>query len=132
MKEDLIYGLLMLHMPSFGSNRIPILEEHRHLAEQTTRFERTLLQANIDDSTARKMLCDEGRAFVAHERAHMKAEEELILPSAERWLKAEHWAEVDVYAMSAKNLEHEKPLNDFLGRLLETIKAQQATDQKQD
>lgn len=120
-KENLVYGLLMQHMPGFGSKRLPVLDEHLHLAEGTARFERALEDCSLDKSPERETLCQEARAFIKHERDHMQAEEDLILSAAAQWLQPEHWAEVG-RVVTAKQEGELEALRSLRDRLLRTIK----------
>jgi hemerythrin-like domain-containing protein len=121
-KEDYVYGLLMLHMPKFGTNALSVLENHRGLAMGTECFEQALKSFNRNDQTARETLCRELRAFVSHEREHLKAEDDIIFPAAERWLRAEHWAEIDRFGASKDNLKREETTQPHLDRILRSIK----------
>jgi hemerythrin-like domain-containing protein len=121
-KEDFVYGLLMLHMPKFGVSALPVLEDHRGLAKGTELFEQALNRLNHNDNTARETLCRELREFAAHEREHLKAEDDIILSAAERWLRAEHWAEIGKFSASKDNLKKEEATKVHLDRILRSIR----------
>lgn len=94
-KEDLIYGHLILHLPTFGESVFALLKDHERLPEQTGRLKSTLERVDPYDPDGLRRLGDETRAFVEHERQHLRSEEELFFPNAERYLTAEQWAEAD-------------------------------------
>lgn len=95
VREELIFGHLICHFPKFGRDVFLLLDQHRKLEMQVGLLERSLRTVDPSDPSSRQEFCDTVHTFVDSKAEHIRAEEQLFYPSAERWLTADEWAEVD-------------------------------------
>ncbi|MBY0508602.1 MAG: hemerythrin domain-containing protein [Rhodospirillaceae bacterium] len=92
--EDVIYGHLLCHVPTFGERIFALLKDHEQLAGHTGHVRSVLEITDIHDPAGRRRIIDEVGDFIADERRHMSAEEQSFFPNAARYLTTEQWAEV--------------------------------------
>lgn len=104
-KEDLIYQRLR-HRDRDAAALVGDLEaEHRSLTDLTRRFAGALHSVLRDAEVPREAFDGVAREFIERHRQHMRMEEEVFLPAAERSLTAEDWA-----AIGAKSAAYEDPV----------------------
>ncbi|MGE0283726.1 MAG: hemerythrin domain-containing protein [Rhizobiaceae bacterium] len=94
-KENLIYGHLICHRPTYGEEVFQLLKEHEQMARAMAELMVVLEAFSRVDPSSRRKLSEEGRAFLNRERDHMRREEEKFFPAAEGCLIDSQWDEVE-------------------------------------
>lgn len=96
--EDRMNAMLLRHLPRFGAEIYDLREDHDQTAIEFEAFSRAVdgLRAGLPESI--ETFCDSARAYIANERGHFIAEEELFFPYAAQHLKEEDWAELKANA----------------------------------
>ncbi|MCP4329699.1 MAG: hemerythrin domain-containing protein [Alphaproteobacteria bacterium] len=96
-KEDLILERLRERAPAVAASFETLENEHKLLAEETNRFADRVEQVVQDSQVPRTQLTELGRAFVTSYRRHMKFEEDVFFPAAEKHLEDGDWTRVDAH-----------------------------------
>ena len=94
-KEDLIFQHLRQRDPLVVQQVGNLEDEHRSLGELTRHFAAALHNVLRDAEVPREAFDKAAREFLDTYRAHMRKEEEIFLPAAERTLDEADWREID-------------------------------------
>ena len=110
-KEDLIMDKLRLRDPAAAEKVGELEEDHHALAVLTDQFLALIGEVLNEEELPRDRVSQLATRFVQSQRGHMKGEEAVFLPAAERSLTTEDWAEI---AMRIAN-----PEDPLFGRTVE-------------
>jgi hemerythrin-like domain-containing protein len=123
VKEDLIFGHLLGVISDSPRTIFPLVKDHRELLKRVDDLERGVEGLQCDGPVSREDLGQAAARFVECQRAHLAAEEKFFYPEAERWLSAQHWAEVESYEPDAVDPLSEKPMHPDFAVLVKAITA---------
>ena len=90
-KEDAVFRRLQARFPVEAAPIGDLLREHQEVRLRVQRFRDHLQSIFLEDVLPREKLVGAARAFIDAERRHMKREEEIFFPLAERLLTDEDW-----------------------------------------
>ena len=93
--EDAIAARLLAAHPDAAAVLANLAGEHRLAHERARRFRRTLVELLGETDIARAEVVTAARRFIAFERRHMRMEEEVFFPLAERLLSAADWRAIE-------------------------------------
>lgn len=94
-KENVIYQYLIAHRPSYGDKVYQLLEDHEQMAVAMAELRIVFEAFSRVDTSSRRKLSEQGRAFLDREANHMQREERLFFPAAAECLTKNQWREVE-------------------------------------
>ncbi len=94
-KEDLIVDTLKAHHPEAVGGMGDLIAEHLDLHERAVRFRRVMGDLLIGADVPRSAIVDVARGFIATQYRHMREEEDLLYPIAERVLTPVEWTDIE-------------------------------------
>lgn len=92
--EDLVYEVLQRRNPRVAAEVGDLPREHAKIAALTLDFAGQLTAVEQDVPTQRRDLAAAARAFLDAYRCHIRMEEKLFFPAAERWLTPLDWRQI--------------------------------------
>ena len=92
--EDLVHEVLRHRNPAAAAEVGDLPREHARLAALTGDFAEQLTAVEQDIPTQRQALAAAARAFLDGYRRHIRMEEKLFFPAAERWLTPQDWRRI--------------------------------------
>ena len=104
-KEDLIFRRLHLRDPQAAESVGDLEREHEELASLTRKLASAVSRVLAEEELPRAYVMSLAQEFVGRYRQHIKMEEQLFFPAAERALTPEDWSEID-----ARVADHVDPL----------------------
>ncbi|MGD8430661.1 MAG: hemerythrin domain-containing protein [Ectothiorhodospiraceae bacterium] len=93
-KEDLLYRRMAKRRRRVRDAVHELEHQHRSLRSEGMGFRETVEDAAEDAMVERNAIVEQGRAYVAMQRDHMRTEEAHILPLAEEVLSEEDWQDL--------------------------------------
>jgi hemerythrin-like domain-containing protein len=100
-REDMVLRKIEERDPAAAAKIGDLSGEHRMLAQMTGRFLEALRNVLNEAEISRSAFDDLARDYLDRLRRHMRTEEELFFPVAERCLREADWAEIDAAAKRA-------------------------------
>jgi hemerythrin-like domain-containing protein len=94
-KEDLVFAVVKARAPDFGDIVDDLTRQHAQLRDMGGTLVRTLDDVVNGSMVPRERLEAAARVYVSALRAHMRTEENEVLPAAERLLSATDWTDID-------------------------------------
>lgn len=94
-KEDLIVAKLVESHPEAVDGVGDLIDEHRDLHQRVVRFREAVAGLLNGSDAPRAAIIDAARDFIAAQRRHMRDEEELLFPAADRVLTPDDWADIE-------------------------------------
>ena len=94
-KEDVIFARLKAVDPMAASVIGDLAGEHRAVHQRIGQFRQDIDQLLGDSDIARDEVVDAARRFIEAERRHMRKEEEVFFPLAERRLTLADWTAIE-------------------------------------
>ncbi len=104
-KEDLVFRRLCQRDAAAAAAVGDLQREHEDLAARTRAFASGVRAVLDEAQVPRQSLRTWAREFIDGQRAHMRGEERLFFPAAQRCLTAEDWADI-----KQQMTDHEDPL----------------------
>jgi hemerythrin-like domain-containing protein len=92
--EDLVYEALQRRNSPAAAAVGDLPREHSKLVALTSDFAEQLTAVEQDIPMQRQALTAAARAFLDAYRRHIRTEEKLFFPTAERWLRPEDWRQI--------------------------------------
>lgn len=89
--EDRIYAVLIARLPRFGDDIYDLREDHRQSWREFEFFVAAVRAVRAGAPGCSNQLLDAAHSYIANERGHIIAEEELFFPYALQYLRAEEW-----------------------------------------
>jgi hemerythrin-like domain-containing protein len=90
-REDAVFRRLQVKFPELAKLVGDLLKEHLEVRLRVQRFRDHIQSIFLEDVLPRERLIDSARAFIDAERRHMKREEEIFFPVAEKLLAEDDW-----------------------------------------
>jgi hemerythrin-like domain-containing protein len=94
-KEDVVFRRLAAEHPAEASGLRDLLQEHAAVHDRAAAFADTVRELLNDTDIPRAAVVEAARGFIDTQRRHLRAEEEIFFPLAERVLTAADWAQVE-------------------------------------
>jgi branched-chain amino acid transport system ATP-binding protein len=94
-EEDYLFRALRRRAPEAGEIIARLEHEHRDGTARLDDLYRSLVDYERDPAAGHQVLQQRVRDYVAFERAHMRCEEDELLPMAQASLKDEDWFRID-------------------------------------
>lgn len=102
-KEDAVFRSLKERNPAAADAIGDLEAEHVAAAHQLSRFSEAVENVLGELDMPREVFCEAARAFIEHERRHMKMEEQQFFPAALDALTDKDWAELDAKMTDPKD-----------------------------
>ena len=100
--EERIYALLLKYLPGFGRDIYDLSEDHEEIARDFTFFTESAAKLETNEPGAERAFIERARDYIANERGHIIAEEELFFPYAKEYLNADQWSKLEDAAQSVR------------------------------
>jgi hemerythrin-like domain-containing protein len=94
-KEDMVFTRLRQQAPEVARDLGDLIETHTDLALRLRDFADALRQVMYEAVMPRASFVKRARAFIEHQRLHLRMEEAHFFPAAERVLGPADWAELE-------------------------------------
>ena len=102
-KENAVLEVLRRVHPDRAAGLVDLVGEHRALHDDAARF-RDVVGALLNDTDiARSTIVGAAGRFIDDQRHHMRMEEDVFFPVAERVLSPEHWSEIELRISDARD-----------------------------
>jgi len=92
--EELIYYSLLECLPQFSDDIYPVAADHRECDRRGKVLAAAIQTVGPDTRLYGSALEEAARSYISHERGHFIAEEELLYPFAQRYLRADQWEKI--------------------------------------
>jgi hemerythrin-like domain-containing protein len=103
-KEDAVFRRLQVKFPELAKWVGGLLREHLEVRLRVQRFRDHIQSIFLEDVLPRENLVNSARAFLDAERRHMKREEEIFFPVAEKLLAEDDWQWIGSQLRSERDL----------------------------
>lgn len=120
-KEDVVYARLLRTHPMRAATVLDLLRDHQDLAYSAQLFARAVDALLGDTDIPRAVVVDSARSFVKAERDHMRREEELIFPFADRLLTEADWQWIETEIEQRRMTEATTRAERELGRIRDQL-----------
>lgn len=100
-KEDMVFAQLRQAAPDVARDLGDLIETHADLAKRLRAFNEALRSVMYEAIYPRAEFVRQARAFIEHQRLHLRMEEAHFFPAAERVLKHTDWVELE-YRMETR------------------------------
>jgi hemerythrin-like domain-containing protein len=102
-KEDMIVDVLKSRDPAAARAVGDIESDHREEGERLRALAETIETVRTGGELPRQAVDEVMRAFIAHERRHIEAEERALFPAAIKVLRPADWARIEVRMSDARD-----------------------------